>query len=304
MSADLRDIIVPNSVIRGPFGPAKWAMTLPTAQVVDMYRRKCNVDVSPDLPVSNIHLYECQLTGMRFWMPNGIDGNESFYARLSAAWPTYYKPWRWEYDLASKYVLPKSRVLEIGCGRGYFLRHVESRSGSQASLGLELNNEAIANKVTSLAVWPITIQELSCEDDRKFDLVCAFQVLEHIVDVESFIRSSIKCLSPGGLLLFSTPNPDFVRFANREDAFDLPPHHVNQFTESAYSKIGDYYGLKIHKFHRESRSPTFEAITASTRQSGIFRVARKLSYSLMSAGYAFAKEPGATNLVVYRKLTQ
>jgi 2-polyprenyl-3-methyl-5-hydroxy-6-metoxy-1,4-benzoquinol methylase len=53
-----------------------------------------------------------------------------------------------------------------------------------------------------------SIQSHSVAHPAKYDVVCAFQVLEHVSEIRSFIESSIKALKPGGLLIYSIPSAD------------------------------------------------------------------------------------------------
>ena len=99
----------------------------------------------------------------------------------------------------------KEKVLEIGSGFGVFLELLSKKQ--VISEGLELNPEAILvcnNK--GLKVHDTLIQEFVLENDDKFDVVCSFQVLEHITEVYSFIENSIKALKCNGKLVFGVPN--------------------------------------------------------------------------------------------------
>ena len=135
-----------------PFNsPAKRVASLPARYVAEMYRQKCKVNILAAFGnVEEIHFYECEATGMRFWRPTSVAGDEGFYRILSAAWPNYYRSERWEYSHVRKILRSSRRVLEVGSGRGYFLKSIE---GSVAdALGLELNESAISTKVTTFDV--------------------------------------------------------------------------------------------------------------------------------------------------------
>jgi len=208
-----------------------------------MYIAKCDVEVQRYLGEhATATQYECNITGMKFWRPAALAGDGAFYAALDQSWPNYYKTDRWEYSRALDVALAAGGdVLEVGCGRGYFLRRLESH-GLTGS-GLELNVDAIARKVTQLDVWNETIEAFRARSSEKFAVVCSFQVLEHVTDPAGFIRECAELLKPGGRLILSTPNHGFAGHA--VDPFDMPPHHMNHFTEDIFRRIGKFLELEV-----------------------------------------------------------
>src|ERR1044072_3966076 len=136
-----------------------------------MYADKCGAVI--DLRgrgITELELFECTITGLRFWRPEAAAGDEAFYKQLSARWPNYYRDWRWEYGPALSLIRPDARVLEVGCGRGYFLALTE-RGGARAE-GLEFIREAIANKIPRCDVHSMTVEEMAAQQPGAFDVVC------------------------------------------------------------------------------------------------------------------------------------
>jgi len=276
------------ATVTGPFGRANLIETLDSRTIEAMYAEKCGAQVT--FAHREIALYGCQQTGMRFWRPETLAGDEAFYQLLSEKWPFYYRPWRWEYGPALALVTPTDRVLEIGCGQGYFLRGTEGRAAD--AVGLETNRGAIANKVTTRDIYPTTIEDA---DIGQFDLVCSFQVLEHVVDPASFIRSAIERLRAGGRFAVSTPNPQYRAHRLRQDAFDLPPHHMNQISADSHRRIAEQLGLKVEKILKSPRWGEFalpgQPQTFLSRAEG---AARNLVDKVRG-------EPGSTLFAILRK---
>jgi SAM-dependent methyltransferase len=284
-------------VLTGPFGPSHRVLSLSREAVAEAYERKCGVNVRSYLAES-LHLYECQATGYRFWRPTDLAGNEEFYRSISAAWPNYYRENRWEYQHVLPLLNRQDSMLEVGCGRGFFLRLTESEIKS--AVGLELNREAIKNKVTAAEVLPLTVREMAARKPA-FDVVCAFQVLEHISEPADFIQDCLDCLDPRGRLIFSTPNHDHVPFQNREDAFDMPPHHMGHFSPQVYAKIGERYGLVLEQAIIEPRQARFESVAESTRSQLSYRLIERVGLRLLSRIYRSSGEPGPSVLAVFRR---
>jgi SAM-dependent methyltransferase len=110
------------------------------------------------------------------------------------------------YDVVER-MLPAgvTDVLEIGCGQGSFGARLAQR---YRYLGLEPDRTswAVAEQRIRAAghgeVRNIAVSELG---PQTFDLVCAFEVLEHIEDDTAALKEWSARLRPGGWLLLSTP---------------------------------------------------------------------------------------------------
>ena len=189
------------------------------------------------------------------------------------------------------------RILEIGCGRGYFLKHTQGRAGE--GLGLELNRDAVAGKVTTWPVEALTIEDMAENRSATFDTVFSFQVLEHVVDPASFVSAAINCLKPGGLLVLSTPDPDNKALQERRDAFDLPPHHMNHISEACYHRIARLYDLRIVRFDRAPLIPWGSRPPGQPRTASF--VARG-NIALRNLAARIIGRRGPTLMVTLRKL--
>lgn len=81
--------------------------------------------------------------------------------------------------------------------------------------------------------------------DEQFDLVCAFEVLEHIEDDEPALQSWVRRVRPGGTLLLSTPADP-----NRMGPHDVVAGHFRRYSAEALSTLAQRCGLvDIHTVH-------------------------------------------------------
>jgi SAM-dependent methyltransferase len=194
-------------------------------------------------------LYQCLESGYSFYHPFEVSGDSAFYEKLQTfAW--YYMPWKWEHQIASELVKENDRILEIGCGKGDFFTGLSQRFHSLRLVGLELNKSAdTQNDYFSIIDTPLS--EFAAQQEGQFDIVCSFEVLEHVPAVYDFLSNQVKCLKKGGQLLISVPNMDsFIKY-NKNDVLNMPPHHMGLWNEKALRKIADLFNLKVERVSYE-----------------------------------------------------
>ena len=284
-----------------PFdGDVNFVKRLHVSVVIDQYNQKCDVDISEFFHnFEYLELYECKITGYKYWLPAEAAGNEQFYHLISKAWKNYYREERWEYQYASTYIKKDDAHLEIGCGKGFFLKQVEKKC--KLAVGLEFNTQAITNKVCKAAIFNETI-ESHAKNGNKYDVVTSFQVLEHISKPKEFLISALRCVKPGGYLVLSTPNDDWGPHQRFEDAFNLPPHHVGCFNENIYRNIAKYLDCKVVDFKIQPCGYDIGLYSMQTEKRLDFRFFKKVTQKIGNLILRRANEPGHTILCIMQKL--
>jgi len=209
-----------------------------------------NVDVDRFFnDLDTIDIYECIDTGYRFYYPLNTAGDDRFYADLALNdW--YYMPWKWEHQITNDLIIDGMKVLEIGCARGDFLKNISTEHNVEV-LGIELNKSAAqiaAAKGINILVQDI--KEIADKYDSYFDIVCTFQVVEHIAAIQEFLINAIKVLKKGGTLIISVPNNESY-IKNLFAPLNMPPHHMGLWTEKSLTNLASLFNLQIKQFHRE-----------------------------------------------------
>ena len=97
------------------------------------------------------------------------------------------------------------KVLEIGFGNGSFLKYAESRGWDIT--GTEVN-EGLVSIAKSKGFKALQADNLASVKDNTFDLVIAFDVLEHIAQdkIVGFLAEIRRVLNDGGVFLARFPN--------------------------------------------------------------------------------------------------
>src|SRR5215211_6141922 len=203
-------------------------------------------------PAPDASLFACSTCGLEFFSPHN-QGDAAFYAFLTSAKAGYYTNRRWEYSVAEKLLHDGDSLLDIGCGDGAFLKQVAGRVGR--AVGVDQNPEGIRDlaeagieaRCTDLAVF-------AAENAAGFNVVCAFQLLEHLPRVNAFAEAARRCVAPGGLLLVSVPNNDRPRL-NPLDPLDCPPHHVSRWRPAQLREFARTFQFDLVDVVCERRRP-------------------------------------------------
>jgi SAM-dependent methyltransferase len=208
------------------------------AKLIEAYR--CQLGLGLDFPNDEFVYLICDACGLHFFWP-AITGDEKFYGDLQKiSW--YYSAGKQEFRIAAAYVRSAHDVLEIGAGRGLFSHEIKSASYT----GLEFSPTAIDLAAAhGIRLLPETVERHAQENEGRYDVVCSFQVLEHVENPRTFLDAAVTCLKPGGRLIVSVPAEDsFARYAFW-DVLNMPPHHVTRWTDSALRSIGRLCGLTL-----------------------------------------------------------
>jgi 2-polyprenyl-6-hydroxyphenyl methylase/3-demethylubiquinone-9 3-methyltransferase len=107
--------------------------------------------------------------------------------------------------------LVEKRVLDIGCGGG-ILSESFAKAGAVvtgidlASTAIEAASEHASEGELDIEYKVCTVSELAAERKEYYDCIACSEVVEHVDDLEGFLKDALSMLKPGGLFFFSTIN--------------------------------------------------------------------------------------------------
>lgn len=108
-------------------------------------------------------------------------------------------------------------AIDVGCGGGLLCEPL-ARLGATVT-GIDPARASIEAAVRHARAADLAIEyraataEQLLAEDRRFDLVCAMEVVEHVADQERFLRTCAALVRPGGGLVLATLNRTFRAFA-------------------------------------------------------------------------------------------
>jgi 2-polyprenyl-3-methyl-5-hydroxy-6-metoxy-1,4-benzoquinol methylase len=284
--------------------------TFTKKEIVYKYSRYLGIDVAEDLAgCSCVQLCRGRESNLRFFWPLHLAGNGRFYEKLMTK-PHYYMGDKWEHLAVLQTLAPGQRVLEVGCGSGHFL--AMAQQAGHTATGIEINDQAIAKgRALGFDIRSGTVEQFGTTCANPFDVVCAFQVLEHVTSPCSFIESSLQCLRDGGLAIFAVPNGEGV-FSSLDVALDMPPHHMLRWNAAAFQYLTKLFPIVLEDVQVEPMSRLHLGMLASVcfndlslPQRGLAALRRKLIGSLASKYwdryFSELNIAGHSLLVVFRK---
>lgn len=178
-------------------------------------------------------------------------------------------------DPQSDDALKGLKILDIGCGGGILSEALARLGASVTGLEPSAPNLTIAkshagDEGVAIDYRPDTAETLAASG-ASFDVVCAMEVVEHVIDPATFITTASAMVRPGGLLFASTLNRTLKSFAlaiiGAEYILRWVPQGTHQWEKFIKpAELQDYIaaaGLKVI----DSSGVTYNPLTGRWRTS-------------------------------------
>jgi len=116
----------------------------------------------------------------------------------------------WRRDPLSGAPLEGLSLLDIGCGGGLLCEPMARLGAAVTGIDAAERNIATARRHAEGQGLAIDYRETTAEalaaEGRQFDIVLALEIIEHVADIDLFLRSCGQLTKPGGLVFLSTLN--------------------------------------------------------------------------------------------------
>jgi SAM-dependent methyltransferase len=211
---------------------------------------------------------------------------------LDAVAPLSPSAWL-RYDVVQRTIPTGVRdVLEVGCGRGAFGARIASQYNY---LGLEPDEgscSVAAARVAAVGAGEVRNTTTLSLGDEAFDLVCAFEVLEHIEDDAAAAKEWASHIRPGGWMLLSVPADQ-----HRYGPMDEYVGHFRRYSPEQLTSVMAEVGLSGIVVRRYA-FPLGYALEAGRNALGKRRLARSSETSVAERTAASGRlyQPGGSLL--------
>ncbi len=173
------------------------------------------------------------------------------------------------------YVL-SGRVLDIGCGQGFFLTALESLGWEAYGVDVDERAVSFCGRLGLSRVTKASAEEMSFPNDH-FDAITMFHVLEHLHNPGAALEKAWSVLKPEGEVVITVPNTGSIaaKFF-RSKWFPLEaPRHLFIFSKKSLEMLLIESGFKISSFRSSdflgSLPASLPYVFASVRYSRLFQ---------------------------------
>ena len=160
------------------------------------------------------------------------------------------------YDFSVRFLVGK-KVLDVACGVGYGAHHLAS--SAHYVLGMDIDNDAIAyaqmrySRPQGLQFVRGDVTQTGLADSQ-FDVVCSFETIEHLNDVDAFLMEMKRVLVSDGVFIVSTP------CVVRSTSNPKNPFHVQEWSPEDFEHLLSMYFKNVELFGQFRRQTIMSAI--------------------------------------------
>ena len=227
-------------------------------------------------PHQLLTLVHCERCGSGFYDPPGIRDFSDLSADREEFWRFYVEVgggvWETIWPILADTAAGERSLLDIGCGFGFAVDFWRMTRRGEA-IGVELAEYgAIGARMLDIPVYREMVQDCAALAGRRFDIVFASEVIEHVPDPQAFVEILARFVADEGVLVLTTPAVEFVE-----------PRNLSPTLLAALAPGFHGFLLSAEGFAQCARAAGFEHV--DVRRFGerqvlwASRVARRLDFS-------------------------
>ena len=166
-------------------------------------------------------------------------------------------------------------VAEIGAGTGDVLFEIKRKYPHAGVIAVEPNPDMWASYLNQNIKLYKSGYEVALQELHDLDLVCAFEVLEHLLEPLEFFQKCSRALKKGGKLVCSTPNAASIELQalmGKSNTVDI--EHISILTPAALHRLASETGFSIDFI----KTPGEFDLELLSKESAFLKALRALSH--------------------------
>jgi 2-polyprenyl-3-methyl-5-hydroxy-6-metoxy-1,4-benzoquinol methylase len=145
--------------------------------------------------------------------------------------------------------IPKGKILDVGCGKGWFLKTMVEKNWD--CFGVDLSGPEGKDLEGYNIYFSTDITKKTF--DKKFDIITLWDVIEHVNDPNLLLSSIHKILNSNGYLVLETPNSGSVyRKIARKYWVSYNPYHILFFSTKNLQNLLKKNGFQIQEMETKN----------------------------------------------------
>lgn len=140
--------------------------------------------------------------------------------------------------------------IDLGCGRGEWLELVTAHGFKAKGIDMDQNMLNDCKKLSLDVICSDAVSALDELEDNSVSIISAFHLIEHIEfeQLSKLVKSSIRVLKEGGLLILETPNPENIIVSTVD--FYIDPTHSKPIPPMLLQFLVQHCGFEKNKLLR------------------------------------------------------
>jgi SAM-dependent methyltransferase len=175
-----------------------------------------------------------------------FDGDGAGYSQYEDQEAEYLATFREDVRRISEFV-PSGRMLEIGCGYGYFLQC--ALDAGYDAYGIDLSPTAVKWAAVRHPgrVFCGLLEEVPEIHGQQYDVIFGSHLIEHLTSPGDFLDQAAQLLRPGGLMVLVTPNIKSLlsRVSGKRWVSFKIPEHVSYYDPKTITTLLTRHGYSV-----------------------------------------------------------
>jgi ubiquinone/menaquinone biosynthesis C-methylase UbiE len=151
--------------------------------------------------------------------------------------------------------IPAGRILDVGCGGGYFTHAISGLGSPREVFGIDISENAIQQARSDYPGINFSVGEITSLEFQEefFEAIFAIEVLEHIMDVGLALKELNRVLKKGGYLVITTTDFNLLKRVLIAlfffDKYFYPTNpHIRFFDKNTLSSILEKNGFSVFRY--------------------------------------------------------